>query len=532
MKYKPGFFNQAEEDYEVWHIASGPFWVLPTYLPQKASESGFTTATMNFVPLDMSLYELSRRPPGTSGVRFGPTTPDQVDKKDKYFKEALGEEYGKIGGVNLTDSRGNNSERPPWVGISDNYAGFVRSGAIKVMAGRAVSVEPSNTALKKLTIESPNGSKCLNHVSAIVMATGYSPSDSLSFLPQDILSTLEYSPEDQFIPLILDSWSTAHSEIPDLGFVGFYRGAFWGPAELQAECLAQAWAATNLEGGLLRFLSDEEQGERAAERQKAREYRDTKPSALRGQFPLGDYVGLMETLARQANRQRISMIRPVIDSDVQPVGPVIPARYPPTAPSQSHGDPAGDSSEEMVITMKALVKILNPEIYHNSAATNSTIFRALHGDWVFERVESSHGNSQEIRSSGKTTFHPRYPSHPDFQAEYLCEENCDSSESTAHSVFQLRDASRFSRTPGIFVRSGDDAHQHAASEPALALKISPGAEVMDSGQAYIPASSFDISRERQTYEFYLDRVTITSWCHLICSVRDGTRTTRYSRPSA
>lgn len=529
LDFTPGSASQAGKDYEVWHVGSGPFWVLPTYLPHQYAGDSSEKDSIPFVPLDLSLYDLGRRPPGMSELAFGPVSPEQISKRNQFFRDMLGKNYGEFGGVNITDGQGKENERPPWVGIADYYVEYIRSEAIKTVAGRACSVASPQPDKRTIDIQTPTGMASLTDVAAIVVATGFKPSDSLSFLPQDILSTLEYSKNDHFLPLILDNWSSAHSEIPDLGFVGFYRGAFWGPAELQAQNLAQTWAKVDLESETPASLPAEEQLSRASERQKVREFRDFKPAALRGQFPLGDYVGLMGSLARGVNRARIP-IEIGQDGDVQPAGPVVPARYPPY-PTGRDTQVRNTSQEEVDITMKVLNGTLSAEPGQACVGTEAAVFRALHGQWNFERVQT-HADAHEVVSSGRITFHPRYPSCPDYGAEYLCEEmKGDSITSTA--VYRLCDTSRYPKKAAISVWSVDDEiSPNSAGELVSGLHVGPVGKVLDSGEIFIEAKNTNES-PTHIYKFYFDRVAITRWSHLVCQQGDGVNryTTQYSRPA-
>ncbi|KAL4899547.1 hypothetical protein BDW74DRAFT_183654 [Aspergillus multicolor] len=534
MNFSPSSPAQ-KHDYEVWHISTGPFWVLPTYLPHQYVKHP-KQDTIPFIPLDLSLYDLDRRPPGVTGVAFGPVSQESISKRNMLFRDMLGEEYAEVGGVHLNDDQGDVNKRPPWVGISDHYAEFVRSGAIKTITGRVCSVS-SETGSGTINIETSDGTLPLVDVASIVMATGFKPSESLSFLPQDVLSTLEYSKEDHFLPLILDSMSSAHSDIPDLGFVGFYRGAFWGPAEFHAQSLAQAWAAVNLESEMPMFLSVEEERERTAERQQVRHFRNFRPTALRGQFPLGDYVGLMEALARRLKRGKLPL-EMCSDRGVQPAGPVIPAQY---APIDRGASLEGSSNclvrNEVETTMEALKSILGAEPSRVSVGTVAAIFRAWHGQWIFERVAAD-ADGEEVSSSGKTIFQPRYPSSPGYDAEYLYEEltHDKPTKKVAKLVYRHCDTSKSPGESGIRIWSVDEGSSpNSAAELVLELQVEPLGNIMESGKILVEAQAPTGSGlERHTFEFSFDRVSITSWRHDVVSARNGTEvqsTTRYRRHS-
>ncbi|KAL4775095.1 hypothetical protein BDW60DRAFT_155294 [Aspergillus nidulans var. acristatus] len=530
LSFRPGSSAQ-EHNYEVWHVGPGPYWVLPTYLPHHYAKDTQGN-TMPFVPLDLSLYDIARRPLGMTGVAFGPTSHAQIRKRNQFFRNMLGEEYSKVGSFHLRDNQGRECQRSPWVGIADHYAEFARSGAIKTLAGRASSFT-NESGLETMNVDTSAGMVRLTEIAAVVMATGFEPSESLSFLPDDVLSTLEYSKDDHFLPLVLDSMSSAHSEIPDLGFVGFYRGAFWGPAELQAQSLAQTWAAADLENEISASLSEEEKRSREGERQQVRDFRNVRPTSLRGQFPLGDYVGLMESFARRLHRPRLPL-GISSDTNIQTTGPVVPARYAPIAHDTLLGYP---TLKEVEITMKALKSTLLPEPGQASVSTTAAIFRALHGNWGFERIVSRAGG-EEIKSCGRTTFYPRYPSSPMYEAEYLCKEDANdgSAKKTAISVYRHRNTSRFPGQAGISVWSVDgESCPNSAAELALELQVGPVGKVMDSGEILVRAvATCESAAKQHMYEFYFDRVAINNWCHRVVwssKSRDRRQTTWYSRPN-
>ncbi|KAL4934717.1 uncharacterized protein BDV17DRAFT_13284 [Aspergillus undulatus] len=518
--------------YEVVHVAPGPFWVLPRYLPRRQPEK--SPNSMEFVPLDLSLYDLERRSQGLIEFSFGPVSPDQVTQSNEFFRTMLGQDYSQNGGFNFVDDGERASDRPPWTSIADYYAGFVRSGAIKVLTGRALSIDESEHGNGTISLDMPSGSASLTNAAAIIMATGFKPSESLSFLPQDVLSTLEYSKEDHSMPLVLDRWSSGHSGIKDLGFVGFYRGAFWGPAELQAQVHADTWAALDLENeaSASLLLPEDEQHSRAVERQRVRALRNLRPVSRRGQFVLGDYVGLMESLARKLGRRRLP-IRPY--DGVSPTGPVVPVRYASTVNDEDTAVSRENSAgKEVEISMAAL----RGTHVQSSTSIAAAIFRALHGQWIFKRTNSTHGlGGREIKTTGKATFHPRYPSCPDHEAEYLCEEvQSDKLRSIRKSVYRFRGSAKFMNLSGIRVWSVDNPmHSNAATGPPLEVHMSPSGELLGSGDIKFLGTANPTQPVRHTYEFYFDRVAITNWQHVVYThdyeMRESsTCMTRYSKP--
>jgi hypothetical protein len=174
--------------------------------------------------------------------------------------------------------------RPPTAVIADDYLNLVLSDRIKVVHGR----------LEGAARKGPDGTFCLDvrnrqgqcqeleSVDSIICCTGYR--SQLDFLDPEILETLEYSGSDaSFAPLTL-AWGAVHPDLPGLGFVGMYRGVFFGVMELQARLLAEMWSnKLGVGDGLVRDALDD-----------SRTVRSHEP---RAQFPQFDVVGCMDRLA-------------------------------------------------------------------------------------------------------------------------------------------------------------------------------------------------------------------------------------------
>lgn len=377
----------------VHHVYSRPFWTLPTYLPQETSEE-----TVSFLPLDLVMYDLGRRPPGPIDYALGPIPEEKAAKTNNYFKSLLGAEYEQPGHMHQPYANPSSNSRPPWVAIGNEYAEFVRSAAIKATMGRVVSGNVDDTGLASIKIQtSDTQSQELGHIAAIVMATGFTPFESLNFLPPDVLDALEYTTEDTFLPLVLDKGGTLRSEIPDVGFVGFYRGPYWGVMEMQARFLGEEWTG--------QYHKPFETGD---QRESVRVLRHPDTDPRRGQFPMGDYVGLMESFAKDLGISRTEMAGSNGRS-----GPVVPARY-----VQGQTASASQTSLEAQRTLDDLQATLKPTPNAVPAGAALAIFRALHGIWRFRKVSST-GQPEHV---GVMAFHPNYPSDATYDKEYVCEE--------------------------------------------------------------------------------------------------------------
>ncbi|RHZ55313.1 uncharacterized protein CDV56_102785 [Aspergillus thermomutatus] len=491
------------------HVSSlsRPFWTVPTYIPHEQRDNATGTETVSLLPLDLAMYDLARRPPGPVEYGFGPVSATQVAKVNDYFRSILGADYTNIGPGDIGLQGGKEETiRPSWVAIGNDYAEFVRSKAIKTAIGRVAAVHASSSGRAKVDIELlGTESMPLDDVAAIVLATGFTPFPSLAFLPEDVLSALEFSPDDSFFPLILDGKGTTNADIPDLGFVGFYRGPYWGVMEMQARSLAQTWARADTEHGIQ--FSAKELESRAQERQSVREFRNADPNLHRGQFPMGDYTGLMESFARDLGISRA----PLPELNERP-GPVVPARY----------ALCGPGTADVQTSLQALRENLRPRRRSASSAVAMAIFRALHGSWNFTRSE------QDGVSSGISTFFPRYPSPPTYEKEYLYEE---SGQKLASFVYRLAASPQDAQITVWSVHRAQDKTAVALSYGLRILnqegpsKLSQGEyTIQATGSEWTDASANHHWSSNRTYEyvFRFNGVAISSWEYTVRRPPDRT----------
>lgn len=390
----------------IYHIVSRPFWAVPTYLPANDQPG-------SFLPLDIVMYDLARRPPGDIQYSLGPLTSDRARIVHNYFESLIGSNQSDVAKDLAIDAEKDRSSAP-WVAVTDHYAELVRAGDIIPTLGRVSAahwvadahVEERREQEGKGVVEvaSPDGGiVTIDNVAAIVLATGFTPFDSLSFLPADVLAALEYSDTDTVFPIVLDEKSVRNPNVPDLGFVGMYRGPYWGVMEMQARALARQWSLEN--------TTDSSCSTTAAGLDKLRDLRtsllsqsqSSSSSKLRAQFPMGDYVGLMETFARELDIPRVSLQD---DKDSDRSGPVIPARYfTPTHIGTDGNNPAGNTSTSSSNIIVSLQNLLRPSNEDRQRALCRAVLRALHGKWRYERRET--GSSSSSSSSGQATIHLR-----------------------------------------------------------------------------------------------------------------------------
>lgn len=465
----------------VHHVCTRPFWSVPTYLPSFHDEEG----NVSFLPLDLVFYDLSRRPPGLVEYATGPVSPERAQKMNEFFYSILGSEYagvGKVGGHD-TDAEGSSKL---WVAIGNDYAEYVRSRAISTTIGRVTAVHRNQgSGLASVDISLSDKNKItLDNIATVILATGFTPYKALSFLPDSVLSALEYSENNPFSPLLLDGMGTSHADIPDLSFVGFYRGPYWGVMEMQARFLARTWARDD------NYALTKET--RAAEREKARELRNMDC----GQFPMGDYVGLMESFARDLEMSRVS----VSDTDSERrTGPVFPARY------TQKDTPLG---AEGTITLNSLQKTLSPGKLSSGASL--AVFRALHGSWAFSRQACDDMSSTDKETvQGTAIFHPRYPTNPLYEKEYVYEEQVAENQ-MARSIYCISDPEKNGGPSNISVHPVD------TTESPYELHMFPAERDTSAVGCYTIHASTQASNEiiperRREYKFYFQGVAIVSW---------------------
>jgi hypothetical protein len=180
----------------------------------------------------------------------------------------------------------------------------------------------------------------------LVLCTGYRP--CLDFFSKDILKQLSYTPDDLFCPVILHR-SIFHPILPNLAFIGMYRGPFWAIIELQSR-----WVAATFSG----LLSTPSIAVQQTGLYMERRIRDQQP---RPQFPHNDYVGVVNDLAQE--------ILGATSSNTGDI--VIPTQYRADGPDKSVIDEMNSICDEA----------------NNGRFIAGAVFRSLHeSKWTFERT--------------------------------------------------------------------------------------------------------------------------------------------------
>jgi hypothetical protein len=271
--------------------------------------------------------------------------------------------------------------KPPYMAVSDTYMDFVRSGLITVSTGKLESLSGNEAVI------TPSGQR-IRDIAAVVLATGFDASASLSFLPQSIQQTLSLTPGDLNNTVALAFHGTYHPDVPNIGFVGFYRSPYWGVIEMQARFLTAIWTS---DGSRAPPLSPAMQAalQSDASIQRTMSLRDHPRLS---QFPMGDYAYLMQQFATALGLERSPPLGPM---DI-----LTPARYAPENLSASQAEEVTTSLRQTHETaMAGLAK---------GKFVAKAVFRSLLGQWTLQRdLVSKRPSHPSGRFRGTANFLPR-----------------------------------------------------------------------------------------------------------------------------
>ena len=392
-RHSPG--GDRDLNYQIHHVTPRPVYGLPLFVPGDAPGT--------FVPLDMKLYDLSKRPEGPISFAFGKQPPEMSRFVHGLMQSILGTDEHEVG-FQLPVSNVAADLAAPYAAIQEHYAGFARSGNIVPVVGRVTSLSQSDDG-QTLTghIEGSTGGTTITDIAGVVYATGYTPHTALNFLPDPVKEALEYDPTNLRLPLLLhDDMVSSNPAEPSLGFIGFYEGPYWGVMEMQARLLAQKWANSSSDS---ESNSTEAQAGSKKRASTLREVRSAMHSAKERvpQYVFSDYLAILEQSSRDLNLSRN-------DNGWSPrEGQVTSARY--LAP--------GNDRAEAQKTMASLQRTVRASQETGLYAPRAT-FRALQGDWKLNRrLSSARPEFPSGTFMGTASFYPRRPTSPAFDLEYL-----------------------------------------------------------------------------------------------------------------
>ncbi|KAK0748404.1 hypothetical protein B0T21DRAFT_356488 [Apiosordaria backusii] len=348
------------EKYSLHHIIQKPVWVMPLFLSPRA-----TSPVPPFLPLDLASYNLANRPHPLTNTQ-GHITEESAIRTSSLYEIALGTNQSIYSAALAVTHKDN--ANPQYLAVSDNYSEFVRSGLITVSQGKLERLCGHEATI------SPTQEK-IDDIAAVVLATGFKASDSISFLPPSVLETLSLSSQDLNNTIALAFHGTHHPSVPNLGFVGFYRSQYWGIMEMQARFVTSLWMAggptsDSLTPAMKQALDKDTSIERTIALR-------TDPRA--SQFPMGDYAWLMQEFAAALDLKRLDhlSVMPALPPAGIGMNILTPARYP----------------------SKSLNEFQRPEVTKSLKMTEATVwaamsstrfvakgvFRSLLGEWKLER---------------------------------------------------------------------------------------------------------------------------------------------------
>ncbi|ROV90922.1 hypothetical protein VMCG_09967 [Cytospora schulzeri] len=351
------------DKYTIHHIIQRPTWVFPLFTTPVA---GSTAAP--FLPLDLSSYNLANRPQPLTNAQ-GHIPKDAARMVQGIYKNILGTDQSEYSPLLVATEE--DLDAPPYIAVSDWYTDFVRSGLISPSQGKLSSVTSSTATITSNSNDSEPTT--ITDVAAIVLATGFEAAPSISYLPDEIQQTLAVDSTNLDNTLLLAFHGTHHPEVPNLGFVGFYRSPYWGVMEMQARFLTELWTQQQqgkISSSLQQALSTDTSLSRLASLRG-----DTRVS----QFPMGDYAFLMQEFADALDMGLFMTVgeTPPLPHNGMPMDILTPARY----------------------ASKGLTAAQHKELDKSLRQTNETavagltrgkfvaraVFRSLLGEWQLER---------------------------------------------------------------------------------------------------------------------------------------------------
>jgi len=257
-----------------------PLWYLPRYVKSK--------------PVDLLFYSRA-----AADRSRGASEEERNRNRHAFFASIVGDLPRPLAAPD--PSRGD----LPFVAITDTFLDAVRAGSVVARPTEVVAFEGQAAVFA-------DGKR--EEFDAAILATGYCL--ELDFLAAPQRQALELDPEDLLQPAILHEcvW---RPELPGLAFVGIYRGPYFAVMELQAR-----WACGVFSGRLPAPTAAELEAGLEAERSVRRQ----RP---RPQFPHGDYVGMVESLAHRVGVHPAEILASESD-DLRPLlhdGPLLPFHY-------------------------------------------------------------------------------------------------------------------------------------------------------------------------------------------------------------
>lgn len=134
-KYSPGKEKPAYAASKVYHVINRPFYCMQRYLPQDPQDKdGKFNPAPSFLPIDLVLFNLSRRGDGEITAAIDTVPPEKARKGHEFLRASLGGDQSEFGYPELVYET-ERMQHPGYTGITDTYMEFVRDGSIVPVRG-------------------------------------------------------------------------------------------------------------------------------------------------------------------------------------------------------------------------------------------------------------------------------------------------------------------------------------------------------------------------------------------------------------
>lgn len=365
---------------QVVHVGMNVLLPIPGMVWDKS-----TTTHVAMHPLEFTLCERSTREPEPLTFGFAPASIQENQILLFYYKEII---EGGAGNLDFAE------RLPANVALGDRYYQCVQDGRIRLVPGSVKKLEQGKDS-ESITarVRGKDGNEIiLGNVAAIINATGFDSGGGLSFLADNVKEELEFDDANTRLPAVLNaSYMSQNSNAPDIALLGFVP-VNWGIIEMQMRAVVNRWTGHPFD----------EDREHVAALGKHMRYiqaaiRDENRKEEVPQFLFGDYLGLMEQAARELHMLKINGKHGDFDGfycSSRFIGP-------------------GESKKEALKTMYAVHR-LQEVIERKNPLLAYVAFTGLLGRW--KSLTTIDGGSNIVY---EIDAHPRYPTAPDYDLEYV-----------------------------------------------------------------------------------------------------------------
>jgi hypothetical protein len=141
--------RQGYESCHIVHVSPRPIYTLPPFPPSNDESKAF-------VPLDLRLYDLSRRPDGPITANAGRINTTVKNIIHGALQSLVGGDQADLGSAGLAIPA-EGSRATAYAAISESYPEFVRSGEIDVVPGRVSALVNGEDGKLSARVQSATG---------------------------------------------------------------------------------------------------------------------------------------------------------------------------------------------------------------------------------------------------------------------------------------------------------------------------------------------------------------------------------------